>query len=70
MFLLDTDHLVILQRQNEPEYERLRAAMSRRSAGEFYLSLVSFHEQILGAIRILQGRRRGPQSFAAIKCWN
>lgn len=49
MFLLDTDHLTILQRQNEPEYGRLRAAMDCHSPSDFYLSLVSFPEQMLGA---------------------
>ena len=49
MFLLDTDHLVILQRESEPEYGLLRAAMSRYAAGDFFLSIVSFHEQVLGA---------------------
>jgi tRNA(fMet)-specific endonuclease VapC len=49
MFLLDTDHLVTLQRQSEPEYGRLRASMSRYSASNFYLAIISFHEQIMGA---------------------
>jgi tRNA(fMet)-specific endonuclease VapC len=49
MFLLDTDHLVILQRQIDPEYSRLRASMSRHAASDFFLSIVSFHEQVLGA---------------------
>ncbi len=49
MYLLDTDHLVILQRESEPEYGRLRAAMSRYAASDFFLSIVSFHEQVLGA---------------------
>jgi tRNA(fMet)-specific endonuclease VapC len=49
MYLLDTDHLVILQRQNEPEYGRLRASMTKYSANDFYLAIVSFHEQVMGA---------------------
>jgi len=49
MFLLDTDHLVVLQRQSEGEYGRLRDAMSRHAPREFFLSLVSLHEQTLGA---------------------
>ena len=59
MFLLDTDHLVILQRQSEPEYGRLRAAMGGYPASEFFLSIVSFHEQVLGANAfIAQARTR------------
>lgn len=49
MFLLDTDHLVILQRQSEPGYARLRAAMSRHEAVDFFLPIISFHEQVMGA---------------------
>jgi tRNA(fMet)-specific endonuclease VapC len=49
MFLLDTDHLVILQRQSEPEYGRLRTRMNQHSRASFSLSVVSFHEQVLGA---------------------
>ncbi len=49
MFLLDTDHLVILQRQSEPGYGRLRAAMNRYTASDFFLAIISFHEQMLGA---------------------
>lgn len=49
MYLLDTDHLVILQRQSEPEYGRLNLAMSQHPADDFFLSIISFHEQSLGA---------------------
>jgi tRNA(fMet)-specific endonuclease VapC len=49
MFLLDTDHLVILQRQSEPGYNRLREAMSKYSASDFFLAIISFHELMLGA---------------------
>jgi tRNA(fMet)-specific endonuclease VapC len=49
MFLLDTDHLVILQRQSKPEWERLSQRMDRHLRIDFCLSIVSFHEQVLGA---------------------
>jgi tRNA(fMet)-specific endonuclease VapC len=49
MFLLDTDHLVILQRQSEPGYARLRSAMSRHEPADFFLPIISFHEQVMGA---------------------
>lgn len=49
MFLLDTDHLVILQRRSEPEYARVQTRMSQYSPSDFCLSIVSFHEQVLGA---------------------
>lgn len=49
MYLLDTDHLVVLQRRSEPDYTRLRVAMARLVLDDFSLSLISFHEQVLGA---------------------
>ena len=49
MYLLDTDHLIVLQRRSDPEYSSLRDRMSRHAAIDFFLSIVSFHEQVLGA---------------------
>ncbi|ETW95252.1 MAG: hypothetical protein ETSY1_31355 [Candidatus Entotheonella factor] len=48
MFLLDTNHLVILQARTRRDFERLVARMSRYPASDFYVSIVSFHEQMLG----------------------
>jgi tRNA(fMet)-specific endonuclease VapC len=48
MFLLDTDHLVILQRRTPPEYSRLKARMRRHDPQDFFVSIVSFHEEVNG----------------------
>jgi len=48
-YLLDTDHLSILQRQSGPEYLRLAAWMGQFPAADFGCSVVSFHEQVMGA---------------------
>ena len=48
MYLLDTDHLGIIQRQTEPEFSRLWTRMSREDSRAFYVSIVTFHEQVLG----------------------
>lgn len=47
-FLLDTDHISILQKQSGPEYAVLigRIALVRR--GDLAFCIVSFHEQVLG----------------------
>ncbi len=47
MFLLDTDHITIIQWQTQPAYERLVERMEPLS--DFYFPIVSFHEQTLGA---------------------
>ena len=48
MFLLDTDHIGIIQRQTEPEFGRLSARVQQYPIGDFYVSIVSFHEQVAG----------------------
>lgn len=48
MFLLDTDHLVILQRKTPPEYSRLKARMGRHDPHDFFVSIVTFHEEVNG----------------------
>lgn len=50
MFLLDTDHLGVLQqRRPKAEYANLTARMSQFGVDEFKLSVVTIQEQILGA---------------------
>jgi tRNA(fMet)-specific endonuclease VapC len=60
MFLLDTDHIGILQWRTEPENSRLRQRMSQHPLTAFYFSIVRFHEQILGA-NVYVNRARTPQ---------
>ena len=61
MYLLDTDHLIVLQRESEPDYSRLRDAMKRHEVVDFFLSLVSFHEQVLGAHTYISRAKTGEQ---------
>jgi tRNA(fMet)-specific endonuclease VapC len=48
MFLFDTDHLGIIQRQTEPEFSRLWTRIDQHPPTAFSTSIVSFHEQLLG----------------------
>jgi tRNA(fMet)-specific endonuclease VapC len=48
-YLLDTDHLSILQRKSGTEYLRLSTWMSQFAAGDFACCVVSLHEQVVGA---------------------
>jgi hypothetical protein len=48
MFLLDTDHVVVAQQQILPEYDRLIQRVRRQDPADFYVSVVSFHEQVMG----------------------
>jgi tRNA(fMet)-specific endonuclease VapC len=47
-FLLDTDHISILQRQSGSEYAALITRISRVPRSDLVLCIVSFHEQPLG----------------------
>jgi tRNA(fMet)-specific endonuclease VapC len=49
MFLLDTDHMSIIQRQTQPEYGRLDQRLNQHPSNVIFTSVVSFHEQMLGA---------------------
>lgn len=48
MFLLDTDHIVIVQQQTQPHYEHLIEQVRQYPKTDFYVSIVSFHEQVMG----------------------
>jgi tRNA(fMet)-specific endonuclease VapC len=48
-FLLDTDHISILQRRSGPEYAALAARIAQHSPADLAFSIISFHEQFVGA---------------------
>jgi tRNA(fMet)-specific endonuclease VapC len=48
-YLLDTDHLSILQRQAGLDYTNLSTRMARHPLSDFAISVVTFHEQMLGS---------------------
>lgn len=48
-YLLDTDHISFLQRRFGSEFSRLTVRIAQYPIADFALSVVSFHEQVLGA---------------------
>lgn len=48
MFLLDTDHIGLLQLGEGPGIDRLKARMAAYARSDFYFPIVSFHEQVVG----------------------
>jgi tRNA(fMet)-specific endonuclease VapC len=48
VYVLDTDHLGILQRAADPDFGILSGRIARIAQDQFYVTIVSFHEQILG----------------------
>ena len=49
MYLLDTDHLIFCQRGLSDEADNIRNRMALHDESDFYLSVVSVHEQLMGA---------------------
>ncbi|MEM8604251.1 MAG: type II toxin-antitoxin system VapC family toxin [Cyanobacteria bacterium P01_H01_bin.121] len=48
-YLLDTDHLSILQRQAGQDFSNLSARMAQYPLSDFAVSAITFHEQVLGS---------------------
>jgi len=56
-YLLDTDHISVLQLQTGPAYTRLRTRMAQQPRTDLAVSIVSLHEQVLGCHAYLQRAR-------------
>jgi tRNA(fMet)-specific endonuclease VapC len=52
-YLFDTDHISILQRRSGDAYPNLRSRIAKYSEEDFALSVISFHEQVLGANELI-----------------
>jgi tRNA(fMet)-specific endonuclease VapC len=48
MFILDTDHIGVVQWEAEPEYSCLLAKIAQHPAESFFVTVVSLHEEFLG----------------------
>ena len=48
MYVFDSDHLSILQRQQGLEFGNLVRRCAAFKASDFFVTIVSFHEQIIG----------------------
>lgn len=48
-YLLDTDHLSIIQRQAGRDFNNLSTRMAQYPLSDFAVSTVTFHEQMLGS---------------------
>jgi tRNA(fMet)-specific endonuclease VapC len=58
-YLLDTDHLSILQRQAGRDFSNLSMRMTQYPLSDFAVSTVTFHEQMLGCHAYIN-RARNP----------
>lgn len=56
-YLLDTDHISFLQRRSGAAFTRLTIRIGQYSPADFALSVVSLHEQMLGAHNFINRAR-------------
>ena len=60
MFILDTDHLGIIQNRTEPEFSNMTGRMRQHRLEEFFVTFVSFQEQVAGWNLYVQRARDVP----------
>lgn len=48
MFVLDTDYISILKRESGKEFDRLVRRLEAFPEEDFFISIISFHEQVRG----------------------
>ena len=58
MFILDTDHLTIIQRQSEPAFSRLSARLHEIPAKDVFTTIISFEEQMRGWLAVINRLRK------------
>ncbi len=67
-FLLDTDHISILQRGSGSEFAAFMARAGQYAPSDLGFSVVSFHEQALGCHTYILRAGAVPKSFGAMGC--
>jgi tRNA(fMet)-specific endonuclease VapC len=67
MYLLDTDHITFLQLRHGTEYSRIRARINQVRRGSVYVSVVSIHEQSVGAIAAVNRARDNTELLRAYR---
>jgi tRNA(fMet)-specific endonuclease VapC len=63
--ILDTDHLSVLQWQEQPACDRLLARLDQLAPDDIATTIVSFHEQVQGWLAYLQRARKPEQIVRA-----
>jgi len=48
MFLYDTEHLGVIQRQSQPGFQNILRRVSTFPASSFFVSIISFQEEVQG----------------------
>jgi tRNA(fMet)-specific endonuclease VapC len=57
MYLLDTNHIICWQYANSVEYDYLRERIAKINDADLFVSVVSFHEEVVGWNKYLSQAR-------------
>lgn len=57
MYVFDSDHLSLLQRQSGDDYHRLASRCEKLRAIDFFVTIISFHEQFNGWTKFIARAR-------------
>lgn len=64
-YILDTDHLSIIQRRTEPEFSRLSLRLSQLSPDLIFVTIISFQEQFQGWMAFIKKARKSNKIVTA-----
>jgi tRNA(fMet)-specific endonuclease VapC len=64
-YVLDTDHLSVLQRRTEPAFSKLSARLSQHSPDLVFVMIISFQEQFQGWMAYINKARTAEQLITA-----
>ncbi len=53
MFIFDSDHLSFLQKRRGPEFESIVKRLATHSPTDFFVTIISFHEQFNGWLKFI-----------------
>jgi tRNA(fMet)-specific endonuclease VapC len=68
-FLLDTDHISVLQKQSGQEYAAQMGRIAQVPVDDLAFCIVSFHEQVLGFRMPIQPRRLNSRAGHPLGPW-
>jgi tRNA(fMet)-specific endonuclease VapC len=64
-YVLDTDHLSVLQRHTEPAFSKLSARLSQHSPDLIFVTIISFQEQFQGWMAFINQAKTSEQLITA-----
>lgn len=67
MFVFDTDHISILQAKAGDDWRRLRKRLDEQTRSNFYVSIISFHEQVGGWYALLGRAAKATETLRAYR---